>query len=433
MRASWASFAIFLFAYFWVHLLLAAQGKPFWTDEADGWAAVQRMALVDLFVSGAPQGQASRSPLAYIMDRAILILSNDVPLSSWDLRLFARIPPSFCWAFANTFLFFFLLRKISLLLKGSNAALIFLVALTGTFFVFTNSFSIIYAIEARSYSLWTAITLLQTCFLWNLVTEKPSKLNYFAFAVSNYLLVFATYASSLQVGLACGILLLNDYWKRNRLLPLGETQVWVSITLIGSACITFYYYTKIAQMNFAPFPFPDYLMSINEVILKSFRHHGSQPAWLSYPLLFFAIPYFWWKKNKSIALLCLNAHASILLTYLHYRASLAAGGIYASRYAAFLTPSLSLLYGIGIFTLLLIFSNYVKNKWNKEVMAYLIAAYCIFNLVPWIQKQSRGLPADIERFQKRNSVMENKDPKCLELLNPDPLLLEKQNDYCRKI
>lgn len=310
---------------------------------------------------------------------------------------------------------------------------IFLFALTSAFFVFTKSFSIYYAIEARSYSLWTALTLIQTCFLWSILTEKMNRWNFSGFLIANYLLVFATYASSLQVGLTCGIILLHHFWLRKKILPLDEAQSWVIATLVGSAAITLYYYSKIAQMNFTPFPFYDYLMSVNEVILKSFRHHGSQPAWVSYPLLFIVVPLYWWKRNRGISFLALSAHASILLTYLHYRASLAAGGLYASRYAAFLTPSLSFLYGLGIFTALLALAGLIKRKTQKDMLVPLLVIFCLVNLIPWAIKHSKGIPTDMARFQWRNSYLENTDPKCLEPLNPDPEKLEAQNSFCRKL
>lgn len=430
-KISWVLFGLGIFFLFWIGLLFASQGKPFWMDESDGWFQTQSLSIPRMLIEGGTSG-ASRSPLPYIIDRALLSAWNDQPLVWWDLRMFFRIPPTFFWALSNTFLFFFLRRKLTRLL-GNQSFTIFIVSLTGTFFVFTNSFSAYYAIEARAYSLWTSLTLIQTCFLWNLMTEKQNRANFAGFLLANYLLVFATYASSLQVGLTCGLLLLNDRIIHQKWRFFAEPQRWILATGLGSAAITLFYYVKVPMMGYPPFPFHSYLHEVLEVILKSFRHHGTQQAWVSFPLLFGVIPYFWWKRNKSLALLCLNAHLGILLTYVHYRASLANGGLYASRYAAYLVPSLSLLYALGIFTLLMQISKWVKRKWHKEVLIPLIVIYCLANVIPWVKTYTKGIPADISRFKARNSHWENSDPKCREPLEHDPEPLENQNNYCRKI
>lgn len=431
-KIGWVLFGTGLFLLFWIGLLLAAQGKPFWMDESDGWHRVTYISILELIKDGGPLGQASRSPLPFLVDRIIMKLANDHPQSMWDLRLFYRIPPAFFWAIANVFLFFFLRKKFARLLPNKDF-LVFIAALTGSFFVFTNSFSAYYAIEARSYSIWTAITLFQTCMLWSLLTEKYNKTNFVGFLLSNYLLVFATYAASLQVALACGILLLHDRFKEKKWRFFAAPQKWVLATALGSMFITFYYYASVQKMAYNPIPFGFYVYSVMEVILKSFRHHSYHPAWVSFPVLFLLIPWYWWKKDRSIALLCLNAHVSILLTYLHYRASLAVGGLYASRYAAYLVPSLSFLYGVGVFTLLLQLSLWIKKKWKKDYLYPIIILYCLVNVIPWIYKYSKGIPADIARFKARNSYQENLDFRCVSKLVHDPEELEAQNDFCRRL
>jgi hypothetical protein len=125
---------------------------------------------------------------------------------------------------------------------------------------------------------------------------------------------------------------------------------WAAISLV-CLFITLWYMRYAGNYTYPPSPFSLYFESVLEVILKCFHHHGVQPAYITFPIFLLMIPILRWKETRVQAGV-LFTWLSLALSLALFIASMLKGGIYASRYAIFLIPSLTWIYFLGMSTLL---------------------------------------------------------------------------------
>jgi hypothetical protein len=423
----WSIFGGLLFALLFLHLAFAAQGKPFWLDESNSLHWFTKYGLWETLRNGA-DGESNRSPLSYVVFRSLMRLWNDRPQEFWDLRFFFRIPTAFFWAAANTFLFFFLKKRLAEIFSRGVSILL---ALGATIFCFSNSFATYYAIEARPFSLWLSLSLLQTLFLWELLGGR-SRTTAILFFFTNLVLAFTTYASVAQIGIACLLLQAHEASLGKKWLWWGPLQKYLFLNLSCSFFLIWYYLPN-QKMTFTPSPFELYFISVREVVLKTFHHHGTQPAWVSFPFFFLWVPYFWARENKKVFFFCLSSVGLLLSTFILYLGTLRGGALFYSRYAIYIVPGLSFLYVFGLAALARLADAWLTKKIKQSIFVPLLVIWSLFQVIPSVWEWSLALPKDYARFQQRHSYEKNPAPLCVEDIAQLPDKLEAQNDFCRGI
>ncbi len=420
--------ALFLFCFFAIHLFFAAQGKKFWNDESDGLFYTRVFNFTQLLWDGAPPGQASRSPLPYLIDRLWMSFWNYAPQQYWDLRLFFRVPQVSFWALANVFLFFFLRRRFREWLP-SQKHLATLAALAVSLFSYSNNFASFYAIESRAYSLWLALSMVHFLLLWDCLRLPDGKAPWKGFYFVSALLVFCTYTAAIQIAFAVGFLLL---YARHTKAPVSLMTKRIGILLLCTVPITLFYLTKIPAMSYGS-TWGIYGLAVLEVVLKAFHHHSHHPLFLTGPLMFLFVPLFWWKRDRLLALLSLHAIGLVLFSLPLFLFTWWKGGLFASRYVIYMVPGLTFLYVLGLFSVAKWIQEKVPLRLQQRTFLILLLLWSLSEVIGRPISAYKGTKADIARFSARNSYKHNEDPLCALEFPHEPEELEAFNDLCRKI
>lgn len=424
--------AVTLFVFFAFRLYLAGQGKAFWMDESDGLYYTRNTGFLDLLLNGSPTGQASKSPLPYLIDKLWISAWGDIPQRYWDLRLFFRVPQVSFWAAANVFLFFHLRRTFNELMGGRGWQP-WLFAMGVTLFTYSNSFASYYAIESRAYSLWGSLSLAHLLLLWDVLRKPEDGKSWGWFCAVSFLLVAATYTSAFQIALATMVVYANDALAKKSWFPSSRLLRRTAALFLITAPITFYYYSKIPFMDFGKPTWEIFGKGLLEVVLKAFHHHSYHPVLVTGPLILLGLPFYWWKRDRVLALMTIHTAALLLLSLLIFLISRAKGGIFASRYIIYAVAGLSFSYFLGIYTLTGFLARLVPAKWRARAPLAILTLLAIAQVTarPWAFYKDLG--KDLQKFRDRNGYMVNEDPACNGDLAHDPEPLEKLNDLCRKL
>ena len=423
-----------LFVLFCLRYWLNAQGKTLWMDETDGLHTAVGIPWSMLFVDGAPAGQANKSPLAYMLDKAWMALWGYQPQYYWNLRVFFRLIPAAFWSIAGVSVFVFLSGWLKRHFPLARPWTIAVLAGGVAFFYYDNSFMHIYAIESRSYSLWVTLSTIHFLLLWQRLENGFTRRTAVAFTVVCFILAFSTYASLFQIYAGLAAVLLRDLLEKRRLD--GFRAYRHDLLGLGIATVVgLWYFAHMTPIRFPSPPFSLYIESVREVMLKAFHHHGAQPALLTFPLAFLLVPYLLRKRPECIALYAFTL-MNVALTAVMFAVSYWKGGIYHSRYAVFLLPTLTWTYLAMIACLV------------SRVLPLLRAHFPAAARLPSIQTvfvilavvQVAGSLKSITRDIYTNAVI--RDPisiygrtpnpeTCPAVLPHDPEDVERLNDLCR--
>lgn len=421
-------FALFAFRYW-----MTAIGKPFWTDEAGGIYHTMDRPWRQLFLEGSPPGQANKSPLFYVFDKIWFELWNYEPQLLWNLRVFFRIPPATFWALASVSVFAALVLKFQRYLPKLRPWQNLLLATGITMFFYDHSFMHMYAVEARSYALWVAVTTWHFLLLWERLETGFSRRSAIAFWLACVGLAATTYAAVLQVAAGFAGVLARDLLRRKRLEPLRTYRVDI-ISLVSATAVGVYYYLHYEGVRYIPAPLEIYFVSVREIVLKSFHHHGWQPGLVTVPLAFFLVPY-WLRRNPEILSMYCFVWMNLLLTLVMYILARISGGIYHSRYAIFLIPAMTWAY-FAMFAFLLsrlhkLLEKYLPRKFLPTFAALLLALASaqIFGSVRRIARDIGAVWTTTERGKIYGPTP--RPEQCPREYTTDPETFETMNQLCR--
>lgn len=412
-----------LFLLFCVRYWLSSQGKVFWMDETDGLHYTQASSLWDLIVKGAPSGQASKSPLHYILDRLWLLAAGDRPQLWWDLRLFFRILPATYWALASVTAGWFVLRELKERIPGLSFWPALGIAAGAATFLHSHSFMHIYAIESRAYPLWASLSVVHFLFFWRSVTAGLSRREWWSYGIVCALLALTTYASLIQIGSGLGLLVFSKLIRKERV-------EWAQAVAIGAVTVFLigYYLLRMDKANFSPPTWEMYFESVKELLAKSFHHSRFTGVYVTGPLLLFLVP--WWRRHtRGVVETWCFVWLHLASTLMLFLASRAANGIWGSRYVTYLIPSLTWCYFLGISQL----SAWLAARSPRLKIAHLLLVLALFEMGTRAWKIGKNVPEDLSRFSKRNSISLTTVPGCDERLPHDPEPFEHLNNLCRGI
>jgi hypothetical protein len=423
----WIS-CILLFFFFSVRLWLAAQGKEFWMDETDTIFFNTKRNIWLLITEGADGGQASRTPLYYIIERAWMYLWSDLPQQYWDLRFFFRIFPVAAWSAGNVYLFAHLWRYFSEEKQFSlRVSALFAFAIAQ--FSYSNNFGSYYAIESRPYAMWAAISILHLLAVWQII--RTPKKGWLLFYISSALLVLTTYAAMVQIFLAAGLLALEHCKKEKRLVFFDIHQKKIIFSALGCLIIGLCYFTRRETMDFAPAPFSLFWTSVMEVLLKAFHHHSFHAAFVTVPLLLVVIPLYWRTRSHDLAVSSLHAILIIFSVYPLYLVATHKGALFASRYVIYIMPALTFLYVLGVVTLLILFLRWLEKITQKKLFLPVLVGFALLEAVTRPIGMYKGIGKDLARFSERRTFALHDHPDCSVAIPHNPWDLELMNNNCR--
>ncbi|NUM87723.1 MAG: hypothetical protein HUU37_00825 [Bdellovibrionales bacterium] len=422
-RIATGSVGVLLLLFFCLRYWLSSQGKAFWMDESDGLHYTQASSLTDLVLRGAPSGQASKSPLHYVLDRIWMLAAGDRPQLWWDLRLYFRILPTTYWALASVIAGFFVLRELRERLPAVSFKMALCVSAGAATFLHSHSFMHIYAIESRAYPLWAALCVVHFLFFWRSVTRGLSRTEWWLYGFVCALLALTTYAALIQIGAGLGILVAA---RRLRREPVEWARV---MTVIGVSVFLVGYY--LLRMDKAGFPTPTwemYFESVKELLAKSFHHSRFTGVYVTGPILLLLVP--WWRRKiRGVPEAWLFTWAQLAATLALFLASRAANGIWGSRYVTYLIPSLTWCYFLGVVHL----SSWISSYAPRIRVAHMLLALSLFEMGTRAWKVGKNVPGDLARFRARNSIGLSTAEGCNVPLPHDPGPLEVLNSLCRGI
>jgi hypothetical protein len=420
-----------LFLYFAVRLWLAAQGKEFWMDETDTIYFNMKRGIWLLISAGADDGQASRTPLFYLIERLWLYVWGGHPQQYWDFRFFFRIWPVAAWSAANVYLFAHLWRYFSAE-RGLRLSFGALFAFAIAQFSYSNNFGCYYAIESRPYALWAGFSIVHFLAGWRLVrTRNRGWIPYF---VSSLGLVLTTYAALIQICIATGWLVLDEWRAERRIIFFSARMKKIIFTFLGSFAAGVYYFAGRADMGFPSAPLGLFFTSVVEVLLKSFHHHSYHAAFFTVPLLFVVIPLYWRKRSLDLAYASLHGILVFLSTYPLYWVATKKGALFASRYVIYIMPSLTFLYVLGVVTILVACARWLERKSGKPVFWNVLIVLAFAEVITRAASLYKGIPADAARLSARHTFARNDQPACLSTDLPHfPSEFEQLSNECRGI
>lgn len=379
--------ATFLFVLFAFRFFLHAQGKPFWIDETDGLCQSTGRSWAQLVFEGV-NGQASRTPLYYILDKAWLSIWDNRPHLYWDLRVILRILPATCWALSCVSIFVFVYAKMrSAMLQNMWVGLV--IGAGAAIFFYQNSFMDIYAIETRAYALWLFLTTLHFLFLFQAVHCGLKKRGWYLWGAICLLMVYTTYASLLQIAAGFAALFFH-HWQTGKMASVKKIMLPCIVIGIASLLLGEWYLSALI-LNYGRPTMDLYWSSLTEVFLKSFHHHGWQPGLVTAPLFLVLVPYLY-RKNRLFFTISIFAWLNIIASFVLFKGSQAKGGIWASRYATYLIPSYTWFYILGlvaVFSLLVNYGNrFSPRKFQVVSVFFLFCLLQIFTRLPLFMKET---------------------------------------------
>lgn len=348
-RSLLALTACLLFSFFTLRLWLASLKRPLWGDEVVGISGSIKNSFGQLLAHG-PAGEASPSPLNYLIERGWLALWDFTPQHHWDLNLFFRILPVTYWALAGLAVFFFLYHLFKVFLPATPFGARLLIASGVATFYNSGDFGSYYALEDRSYALWTLLGTVHLGFFVLGTLRRLTKMQWAAYALISLLMVLTTYVALAQIALALFIQLASQRINGPRREPLWREALPYSATLLIATGVALNYFAKVGSWGFKPPSWQYFWECMGEVIAKAFHHHNLAPLAVTLPLLLVVMPWIFRHKPGVVELAAL-AWSYAGLGVLLFLACLWKGNLFASRYLIYLTPVFTGLYGMGILML----------------------------------------------------------------------------------
>lgn len=442
-RRAWAPIAVWvvallLFTHFALRFWLNALGKPFWVDETMSLSNLQNTPFSSLLLNG-QRGEASRSPLVYIVDFILAWFWDLYPQRVWDLRLFFRISHAAYWSLASAAIFVWVWKRLPLLLPNVGPWQRWLIAVGAAYFYYINSFMNIYAIESRAYSLWVSLSTIHLLLTIDAIFFQPRRILSPLYLLVIFLMGLTTYATFAQIALGLAVWHLARWeehgWKNFRACFADlKISVW---PLLAGAVPTFWYFAQYALGQFGRPPFSLYLTSVREVLLKSFHHHGVQPLWITGPLFCFLIPWLNRRRPKSLALYAF-LFGNVLVSLALFLISRAKGGIYAPRYATYLIPTFTFFYLSGLAWIFSQIAPHVARlsarapRLPRLDTAALLTIFFTLEIVNRVPQLSREILAGLDMFRARQAygviVEEEKCPHGFPVPSEE---FEALNERCR--
>lgn len=411
-----------LFLLFACRYYLAAMGKGFWNDESLGLGFSHGQSFRLLLYYGSDE--ASPAPLFYLLDKIWYSLWGSQPQYWWDLRLFHRILPATYWALACTYVFSWSYKKArDFFALPPWQALAIALGVAG--FLHSCSFMNIYAIEARAYSLWLSLSVVQFLAWIDLLQNSDSRSAWWRYGAFSALLAFTTFASMGQVGMGVALLV---FWRRANLRRAG-------LVLLVATAICLFYFRSAPPMHYSPdwFTAKRYFDSIFEVIAKSFHHHGASLLALSLPLLFVALP-LWKRRNKFVLLLSAYNLGLLAFTIILFKGSEAKGGIWISRYVIYLIPSFTAQYLLALGYLAEAMQGWAWLR-GRIGAHQVFALWAILQAVGVVANYGEAIVRDLPRLHERRAYGYTPSENCRDLIPNDDFMyavdFEQLNDVCR--
>ena len=425
--------ALLLQLLYCVRLWLPSLNKPIWTDEAVGVvsSAVQTPIHL-LFWNGAP-GQASPSPLHFIINNIWFDLWNNTPQVYWDLNFFFRIFPVFYFAIACVSLFLYVSYFFRKKFPQYSFYLSVLVGLAASAYYYTNDFGRYYALENRAYSPWLTLSTIHLLFFWHSFQETFGKKAWFFYGLVCVLMVLNTYVALVQVSFALFIQYISPFLfeKRKKLSEWKKTLTpYLTILSICTFC-AFWYFAKVQQMGWTIY-FPMYWEALGEVITKSFHHHNVAPLIISMPLFCIVAPYVF-RKTPGVIPATVLGWALLLFTLVLFIGCKLKGNLFHSRQFIFLLPTMTLFYALGLFLLFKIISQFLNRflKIKKNIQpVYLLCVWAFVEILR-IPGFAQTIHKDWYFWEKFNVYKKTENPECYKPIDGNAEQLIILNDLCR--
>jgi hypothetical protein len=429
-RWIWWCVGIILFLLFFNHSSLASLDKIFWEDEIAGLIQGYVYYYRTLIIHGAPI-EASASPLPTLIIRAWLQLWNFEPQRYWDLRLFFRINSIFYWTVTSVGIFIFSRQYLRKIFTNISDWALLLICLAITSFVHSNDFASHYAIEARTQSMWLALSVAQIFYMLALLNkEQLSKRDWILFGSFSVFFTLVTFASLGQTAIVLAVL-----WYKSGYRYFRQSAIIVGLC----GLIALYYATRAPKLTFGYLETSWFFKSLLEVVSKTFHNHGWESTAAIAPIIFILGPIYYWRSPRARniylagALFYLLGVALFLLCRWKH-------SMFAARYLIYLTPISIVLYGMALWACFDLLSKGINRinplsrsqaKWKIQPMYFLILWACIEIVGRYPRYLTEALRAP-QIYRERNVFGLSTNPNC-----PVPLdykthkTLEDANQVCR--
>ena len=427
----------FLLIFFIVRLSFASLFKPFWPDETHGFCLAVAHTVTNLFLHGA--GEASPSPLYYLLERAAYAAFHYAPQEYFDIRLFNRIPQILHWSFASCGVGLYacyVLRKEQI----SSFGIALATGIAVSLFFHSNSFGAYYAIEDRAYSLWVSLSTIHYLFFLENIKRPLKRGAWIFYTIVSILMILTAYVSAAQICIAIGVSYL--VWSPWSARAKSELPRNLLLLFVCGVLAAHYYFNVIQMTSYSPdwFTTKNYFDSLFDVTLKTIHIHHRLGFFILFPFIFLLIPYLCRKNNQYIAI-WLSTIFLYLLTFFFYKGSQMKGGIWAPRYVIFLIPSLFAFYCANITAVFFYGEVFLKRFFrSRYIFVGLLALWSTAEIFSRIPSYWSSIKHDYVTFQQRNAISKSIHLECAESIvgprfmfceDSDPKKLEFLNEYCR--
>lgn len=384
--------ALFLFFLLGSRLWLAAANRPFWGDEAVGITGTVWNTFTALLRHG-PLGEASPSPLHYLLEKLWLAAWNGMPQLHWDLRVFFRVLPVLYWALAALVVFYFTEFFLRTRVKDTPRWARLAIAAGAAIFFHTNDFGSYYAMEDRSYSLWIFLSTLHFAFFLSSWLQPWSAKKWSAYLLISFFLVATTYVALAQV---LGALALQILFKSANRKHMG----WVFAVAAASTFVALYYYQGVGgQLGFGTYGFSLYFESLFTVVGKTFHNHGVESTYFVFPVCYLlAVAVL--RREKLLQPAFIFAWGMLAWSFLLFLACQWKGNLFAPRYLSFLVPSAFALYVAMLWMVFRFLAPKLKNRFFNVRVWHLFFLWVLCTGLAKVPKYAIDLTRDIPKAQE---------------------------------
>ncbi len=351
-----------------------AKNKPLWNDEIYSQTGpVQGQSYGDMFLGKISEG--SNAPLFYVIQKTLCLLAKyklSIAGTSWFIvdqksQIILRVFPNFYMALAITFIFYFFSRHYSVW-AGFYALLV----------SFSSPMIWRYWVEARPYSLWILLTIVQILLFLVMLKDKQKSQNLWKWLMITHILMAFTVVFSLAQMVIISILLWYFGKEKKRLSP---PKAYFVVTII-SIVICLFYYAQAPKYNF-------WFDQKNPPVKLLTDCFPIEYIWMCGVYLFFyGFTYFFNKeKRKSLeegkyclSLLILTGLAALALlsVFIIKAVEYPNGFAVVSRYFLFLTPVV--IIGSSLFSVEL-FKQFKGNRWISVNLVILFTGLLIIRFM----------------------------------------------------
>ena len=414
--------ALLLFLYT-TRLWVAALGKSLWTDESVGiWGSVYN-SFSRLILQG-PAGEASPSPLPYLVEKSWLAYWNYQPQLWWNTRMFFRLLPVTYWALAAVIVFIFFTIFFPRFFPLLHWGWITLLSLAISLFYHSGSFAQYYALEDRTYAPWLLMSTIHFLFFLVSCARELSKKEWFAYTFVCVLMVATTYVTLAQIAIGFFV---HFIFFRNPQKNILQHLKFYGVIFAAPTILAFYYFFHVIQYHYIPPPWWMFHEAVMEVVSKAFHHHGIQQLFFTIPLFAMLAPYLL-RAQKATAAISVFFWLHIFLSGVFFVGCLVKGNLFHSRYFIFLTPASAAMYGVGI----LFVANTLGKISTRIKGTHIILFWAGLTVLTQLPIYVKAVYKDWPLFAEKKAYKKTTNPKCDEkLITGDFQKMEEQNRICR--